>query len=176
MSLALPLPRSIPSDLSRNAILARLLSDAVEALGCDADRARISLVRAVAMVDESPASALSPRRGGLASWQAKRTLAFIDEHLTEGGTRITELAAHARLSQSHFSRTFKESFGRSPQQFILERRVERAKARMLTTDDKMCDVALACGFADQAHLCRTFRKLVGLPPNVWRRAGYATEF
>jgi AraC-like DNA-binding protein len=169
MNLALPSSRFIPRKPSRDAILTRLLSDAVEALERDTERARTSLFRAVAMVEETPASASGPRRGGLASLQAKRALAQIDEHLAESGTRITELAAHVRLSQSHFSRAFKEFFGRSPQRFILERRIERAKERMLTTDDKICDVALACGFADQAHFCRMFHKLVGLPPNAWRR-------
>jgi AraC family transcriptional regulator len=169
MSLALPSPRLIASEPSQNTTLARLLFDAVAALDCDTERARASLFRAVAIVEETPASALGPRQGALAAWQAKKTLALIDEHLAEGGTRIGDLAAHVSLSQSHFSRAFKKFFGRSPQQFILERRIERAKERLLTTDDKICDVALGCGFADQSHLCRTFHKLVGLPPTAWRR-------
>jgi AraC family transcriptional regulator len=168
MSLALPSPRPIAGEPGRNAILAHLLSDAVEALERDTERARASLFRAVALVGEMPASPPGARRGGLASWQAKRTIALIDEHL-EGGTRITELAAHFNLNQSHFSRAFKQLFGRSPQQFILERR-KRAQGLMLTTDSRLCNIAQACGFADQAHFSRIFHRLVGLSPNAWRRA------
>jgi AraC family transcriptional regulator len=169
MSLVLPSPRSIRREPGRNAILARLLSDAVEALECDTERARASLFRAVALVGETPTSATSTRRGGLASWRAERTMALIDEHL-EGGTRITELAANVRLSQSHFYRAFKEFFGCSPKRFILERRIERALELMLATDSSLCDIAQACGFADQAHFSRMFRRFVGITPNAWRRA------
>jgi AraC family transcriptional regulator len=169
MSLVLSPPGLIAGEPGRNAILVRLLSDAVEALERDTERARASLIRAVALVGETPASTPGVRRGGLASWQAKRTVVLIDEQL-ESATRITGLAAHLRLSQSHFSRAFKQFFGCAPQRFILERRIERAQGLMLTTDSRLCDIAQACGFADQAHFSRTFSKLVGASPNAWRRA------
>ena len=168
MSQVLAATRSASGEPGRNAILARLLCDAVEALECDIERARASLVRAVALVGQTPASAPNNRRGGLAPWQVDRTIALIDEH--HGRTGITQLAANVKLSQGHFSRVFKEFFGRSPKQFILERRIERALGMMIATDSRLCDIALACGFADQAHFSRIFRKLVGLTPNAWRRA------
>ena len=168
MSLALPLPRSMPGELGRDAILARLLFEAVEALEADAERARASLLRAVALVVEPSVPPPATRRSGLAPWQAQRTVALIDKHL-ERGTRITELAANVRLSQAHFSRAFKGFFGCSPQQFILERRVERAQELMLTTFCRLCEIAQVCGFADQAHFSRVFRQRVGLSPNAWRR-------
>jgi AraC family transcriptional regulator len=169
MSLVLAATRSVSSEPGRNAILARLLCDAVEALECDIERARASLVRAVALVGQTPASAATNRRGGLAPWQVDRTIALIDEQLGQR-TGVTQLAANVKLSQGHFSRVFKEFFGRSPKQFILERRIERALGMMIATDSRLCDIALACGFADQAHFSRIFRKLVGLTPNAWRRA------
>jgi AraC family transcriptional regulator len=169
MSLVLPAPRSIPVEPGRNAILARLLCDAVEALESDTERARASLFRAVALVRQTPTSAPDTRRGSLAPWQAQRTMALIDEHLA-GRTGITQLAANVSLSQSHFHRAFKEFFGRSPKQFILQRRIERALELMLVTDSRLCEIALACGFADQAHFSRRFRQHVGLTPNAWRQA------
>jgi len=168
MSLALLSPSSIPGELGRNATLARLLSEAVAALEEDTERARASLLRAVALLGETPAPAPATRRSGLAPWQAQRTVSLIDKHL-EIGTRVTELAANVRLSHAHFSRAFKGFFGCSPQQFILERRVERAQGLMLTTPRRLCEIARACGFADQAHFSRAFRKRVGLSPNTWRR-------
>lgn len=169
MSLVLPAPRSVPVEPGRNAILAHLLCEAAEALESDTGRARASLFRAVALVRQTPTSAQDARRGGLASWQAQRTMALIDEHLA-GRTGILQLAANVRLSQSHFHRAFKEFFGRSPKQFILQRRIGRALELMLATDSRLCEIALACGFADQSHFSRMFRRHVGLTPNAWRRA------
>jgi AraC family transcriptional regulator len=162
-------PRPICAELGQNAILARLLLDAFEALECDTDRARASLSRAVALVGESLASAPATSRGCLASWQAQKAIALIDERLEEGA-RVTELAADVRLSQSHFSRAFKLSFKSSPRQYIQQRRIARAQQLMLKTDRQLSDIALACGFCDQAHFSRTFRKCVGLSPKAWRRA------
>jgi len=162
-------PRPISAEPGQNAILARLLSDAVEALERDPDRARASLARAVAFVGESLASPPSAGRGGLASWQAQKAIALIDERL-EGGARVSGLAADVRLSQSHFSRAFKQSFKSSPRQFILQRRIARAQQLMLKTDNQLSDIALACGFSDQAHFSRMFRKCVGLAPKAWRRS------
>ena len=76
MSLVLPSPRSIPWEPGRNGILARLLSDAVESLECDTERARASLFRAVALVQQTPTAA--PDTRGLALWQAQKTIALID--------------------------------------------------------------------------------------------------
>jgi AraC family transcriptional regulator len=169
MSLVYASPGSNLSEPGRNAILARLLSDAVEALECDTARARASLFRAVALIGETPTSAPNTRRAGLAPWQARKTIALIDERLG-GRAWVTELAANVNLSQSHFSRCFKTFFGRAPKQFIVERRIERALDLMLSSDSRLCDIALACGFNDQAHFSRSFHKLMGLTPNAWRRA------
>jgi AraC family transcriptional regulator len=114
------------------------------------------------------------RPGGLASWQVRRTQAYIEENL---GSKmdIEDLAAEVALSKSHFSRAFKHSVGLSPMEYVAMRRVERAKAMIVGTREALADVALACGFADQSHLNRRFRDLVGVSPGQWRRSyGCAT--
>ena len=169
MNAVLPLPETSSADLRSNAILARLLADAFEGLDADIDRARTVLSRAVALVDGASMSGAAMGRGGLAPWQARKISALVEANL-ERGVRITELAASAQLSKSHFSRAFKAHFGRSPHRYILERRVTRAQHLMLVGDGRLCDVAQACGFADQAHLSRMFRRLVGAAPNAWRQA------
>jgi AraC family transcriptional regulator len=169
MTAVLPVSEALPVDPVSRTILARLLSDAFEGLDGDIDRARISLSRAVALVDGglTPGPAIGP--GGLAPWQVRKIKVLVEAKL-ECGVRIAELAASARLSKSHFSRAFKAHFGRSPRQYILERRIARAEHLMLVGDCRLCDVAQACGFADQAHLSRMFRRFVGAAPNAWRRA------
>jgi AraC family transcriptional regulator len=107
--------------------------------------------------------------GGLATWQARRTLAYIEANL-ESKMDIDDLANVVALSRSHFSRAFKHSVGLSPMEYVVVRRVERAKMMISETTEPLAEVALACGFADQAHLNRRFRDIVGISPGRWRRS------
>src|SRR5882724_11753445 len=108
------------------------------------------------------------RPGGLAAWQAKRTVAYIEANL---GSKmaIREIADLLALSESHFSRAFKQCLGSSPMAYVRLRRVERAKLMMTSTSERLTDIALACGFVDQAHLSKYFRRVVGMTPGLWRR-------
>jgi AraC family transcriptional regulator len=107
--------------------------------------------------------------GGLAAWQSRRVRACIEANL-ERSLRVSDLAAMARLSVSHFSRAFKTSFGQSPHAYVMTRRVERAKHLILLGDPTpLAVIALNCGLSDQAHLSRMFRKIVGDSPAAWRR-------
>jgi AraC family transcriptional regulator len=106
--------------------------------------------------------------GGLAAWQAKRTLDYIEANLG-AKVGIEEMANVVTLSKSHFSRAFKCSLGSSPMAFVATRRVERARLMMTSTRERLTDIALACGFADQSHLNRHFCRIVGTSPGLWRR-------
>jgi AraC family transcriptional regulator len=108
------------------------------------------------------------RMGGLAAWQAKRTLDYIEANLA-AKVGLGEMADAVTLSKSHFSRAFKCSLGSSPMAFVVARRVDRAKLMMTSTRERLTDIALACGFSDQSHLNRHFRRVVGTSPGLWRR-------
>jgi AraC-like DNA-binding protein len=110
-----------------------------------------------------------PQRGGLPKWRVKRALAYIEANL---GSKINigEVADIVALSKSHFSRAFKQSLGSSPMTYVATRRVERAKLMMTSSRERLSDIALACGFADQSHLNRYFRRVVGISPGSWRRS------
>jgi AraC-like DNA-binding protein len=105
----------------------------------------------------------------LAGWQKRRVIAFIEQQLSTT-IRVEDLSAIAQLSVSYFARAFKKTFGEAPHAYIVGRRVARARYLMLTTDTPLCEVAVAAGLADQAHLCRLFRKVTGTSPAAWRRA------
>jgi AraC family transcriptional regulator len=126
--------------------------------------------------DANPSNAgvASPVPGGLAVWQMRRIQALVEARL-ETRVDVSELAAAVRLSPSHFTRAFKRSIGSSPYAYILERRIARAKALMVTTSDPLSDIALASGMADQAHFCRVFRRFVGESPSAWRRRSAAAD-
>lgn len=94
------------------------------------------------------------RWAGLLPWQVKRVCDYVDADL-HGAMSLSVAAAHARLSPGYFSRRFRQSFGVTFSRFVAARRV--------------CEIALACGFADQAHFTRTFGNLMGSTPGRWRR-------
>src|ERR1700722_619969 len=98
-------------------------------------------------------------RGEPSGWLAKRALAYMEDHL---GSKIEigRIAEHVSLSKSHFSRAFKLSMGSSPMVYVSMRRVERAKLMMTSTGQQLAEIALACGFADQSHFNRCFRRLI----------------
>lgn len=152
-----------------------ILARAERSIGDDLDTARALIAKANALIAEA-AQTRSPARevslGGLAPWQAKRVSAHIDAHLG-GAIPVSYLAQLVTLSAGHFSRAFKQTFGDTPHGHVLRRRVEAAKTMMLKSAEPLSQIAYLCGFADQAHFSRTFRKLAGATPLAWRRAHYA---
>ena len=108
------------------------------------------------------------KSGGLATWQVRRLNLFIEARL-EQRIRLKELSEIAKLSTAYFSRAFKQTFGKTPHFHIMQRRLEQAETLMLTTDLLLTDIAARCGFADQAHLCRHFRRQYVKSPAAWRR-------
>ena len=83
--------------------------------------------------------------------------------------RINDIAKHCSLSRSHFSRAFKQNTGLSPQDWLLHARVQRAKELLSDTTLTIAEIGLECGFADQSHFTRSFGRLSGTTPCVWRR-------
>ena len=144
-----------------------LLDDVRRRIGRDPEGARAAALRLVTLLT-SPGGEPVPVRGGLAPWQKRKIDRYIQQRL-ERPLRVKDLAEQVSLSVSHFCRAFRESFGASPHLHLTRLRVERAQRLMLTTQDPLNQIALACGMADQAHLSKLFRRAVGEPPNAWRR-------
>jgi AraC family transcriptional regulator len=93
---------------------------------------------------------------------------YIESHL-ESRIRIRDLAALMRVSVGRVHRLFRRFFGATPMSYVTLRRVRRAQLLMQRPGENLNDIALACGFCDQAHLCRVFKRLVGTTPARWRR-------
>ena len=105
----------------------------------------------------------------LLAWQARKVLDHIDGHITSR-VPVADLCALVGRSEAHFSRSFRGTFGCTPHAFVVRRRVELAAKYMLQTDMFLTDIALGCGFVDQAHLCKLLRVVTGETPAAWRRA------
>jgi AraC-like DNA-binding protein len=110
-------------------------------------------------------------RAGMAvlpSWQARRLEEYIEANI-DRPLRIWDLSARVNLSNAHFSRAFKHTFGLTPHAYLMQRRLETASRLMLETAASLTEIALRCGLSDQSHLSRLFRRHMGAPPAAWRR-------
>jgi AraC-like DNA-binding protein len=143
-----------------------------ETLRDERGKASECLQRAEALLEivEQPAAAASSiAPQGLAPWQIRRVLTHVNSNL-DTTIRNKDLAAVARLCESHFNVAFRKSVGQSPHEYIIRRRMERAQGLMLSTDKALSEIAAECGLADQPHFTRLFRRVVGESPAAWRRA------
>jgi AraC family transcriptional regulator len=112
--------------------------------------------------------AIPNKRGGLPRSALRRVTDFVNDNLSMD-LGLSEMAGVANLSQYHFSRQFKRSTGLSPHQYVIGRRVERARELLSKTDLSVGDVASTVGFTHQSHLAHHTRRHFGVPPSSLRR-------
>jgi transcriptional regulator GlxA family with amidase domain len=84
---------------------------------------------------------------------------------------VPTLARIAHVSQAHFIRTFRATFGETPNRYLQRRRVERAMWLLRSTDRSVTDICMDVGFASLGTFSRVFRDIVGEPPSTYRRRG-----
>lgn len=113
---------------------------------------------------------VEPRvRGGLAAWQQRIVVAYIEDHLAEP-ISLAALAALVRLSPYHFCRAFKQSFRTPPHRYHVDRRIERAKTLLATSQPSVTDIGFAVGFSQTSSFTSAFRKATGSTPSSYRRS------
>lgn len=112
-------------------------------------------------------TAIHDSGAGLSPSQLRRTLAYLQEHLARNVT-LTEIAAQAAVSPSHFGVLFRRSTGQSPHQYLVRQRVERARVLLCNTNRPLAEIAAAVGFCDQSHLARHMRRLLNVSPRQIR--------
>jgi AraC-like DNA-binding protein len=81
---------------------------------------------------------------------------------------IQSLAAVAHVSEAHFIRTFKATFGETPHRYLQRRRVERAMFKLVETQRSVTDISLDVGFTSLGTFSRTFHEIVGCTPSQYR--------
>ena len=108
------------------------------------------------------------RDGVLPRGRLRAVVEYIEEHL-DGCPTLAQLAAVVRLNPYHFARQFKAATGLPPHQYVILRRVERAKQLLQAgTDLSLAEVALHAGFSDQSQFSRHFKRFVGVTPGQFR--------
>ncbi|MCF4994075.1 helix-turn-helix domain-containing protein [Pseudomonas syringae] len=108
-------------------------------------------------------------KGGLAAHQRRHLVQFIDSQLAEA-ISLGQLATLCALSEYHFARMFRVSFGLPPHQYVLARRLSRARDLLRCTTLPLGEIALACGFASASHFANRFRQALGGTPGEYRQA------
>ncbi len=115
----------------------------------------------------SPTACAEP--GALDARRLRRTLELVEAELSRA-LPVGELAAAVELSPDHFARAFRRAVDCTPHRYVMERRLERARAMLRTSDAPLVEIALACGFASHAHLARSFGAEHGCSPSALRDA------
>jgi AraC family transcriptional regulator len=112
--------------------------------------------------------------GTLPRMKLRAAVEYIEGHLDAGPT-LEQMAAAAHLSAYHFARRFKAATGLPPHQYVIARRVERARQLLEEGDDlSLAAIGVRVGFSDQSQFSHHFKRLVGVTPGQFRRrAGIA---
>jgi AraC family transcriptional regulator len=108
------------------------------------------------------------KANGLPQSQLKQVIDYMKANLTQD-LSILDLATLTSMSESHFSRSFKQSVGIAPYQYLMQQRVERAKQLLEKQSIAISDIALDCGFANQTHLTKVFRQMTGITPKAYQK-------
>ncbi|KRA64310.1 MULTISPECIES: AraC family transcriptional regulator [Rhizobium/Agrobacterium group] len=142
----------LEDELRNGGIGQRLMIDALR------NQIAVHLLRRYARMQfaDETGSAFSPA-------QRRRIIDLIEDQLSEN-ISLGDLAAAVGLSPFHFARQFKADFGIAPYAYVIQKRVSKAQEILRRGRVPLKSVALDCGFSDQSHFCRTFRKVVGTTP------------
>lgn len=114
-----------------------------------------------------------PHHGTHARWIAEAASARLADQLTDPPT-LTELAADLDMSRYQLLRAFREAIGMPPYAWLAQHRVARARA-LLDAGHRPAEAATLVGFADQAHLTRWFRRVLGITPGAYRTSVHGTD-
>jgi AraC family transcriptional regulator len=120
-------------------------------------------------VDDSTTSKLAVR-GKLSQRQLAKVSEYISSNLASA-INLESLAKSVHLSPFHFSRLFRATTGLSPHQYVILERVNRSKTLIADGEFELACIATAVGFANQSHLTRHFKQIVGCTPAQFRRNG-----
>jgi AraC family transcriptional regulator len=109
-----------------------------------------------------------PTPKAIPGWKMRRLIEFVEENL-DRDLSLEAMAGEVEISPLYLPRAFKTAVGKSPHQYVLARRIERARELLRDTDLPIVDVALSSGFSSQSHLSNWFLRMVGISPAAYRR-------
>jgi AraC family transcriptional regulator len=132
------------------------------------DSLAVSVASRLVTTHSSIAQPRAAQNGGLGGRRLKQTLAYIEDNLSDD-LSLARIAAITGISASHFKTLFRESAGVPVHQYVIQRRIDRAKDLLMQDKLSIAEIALATGFSHQSHLARHMRRSVGLSPRAMKR-------
>jgi AraC-like DNA-binding protein len=148
--------------------LARLLVSEVSEPARHAIYAESLVFSIVAGLLDIPDQRPEQNEGRLTQAQMNKLMSRVNAR-TNGRLSVAEMAGAVGLSESWFSTVFKQTTGKTPLQWQLEKRIETAKKLLVESDLSVANIAAQLDFSDQAHLTKVFRHVAGETPAAWRR-------
>lgn len=133
------------------------------------DHLMLAVGHHVALTYGGMAPRTRPISGGLSLSQERRAKDLLAANLS-GDLRLVDLAKECGLSASQFSRAFRRSVGMPPHRWLVQQRIELAKALLRAGEATLVEIALRSGFSDQSHFTRCFSVWTGVSPGLWRRS------
>ena len=131
-----------------------------------------SLVTGITARVLSRYSSLQPppeaRYRSLSGYDLKRLLLYLESNLVFN-LSLSDIASYVGLSTSHLKTVFRESVGMPIHEYVIQRRLDRARTLLATGSQSITDIALECGFTHQSHMARHMRRLLGVSPREFRR-------
>jgi AraC-like DNA-binding protein len=98
----------------------------------------------------------------------KQTIKYIDDNITEK-INISELAKQTKWKSQHFNRLFNQYIGKTPHQYILEKKIEKAKNLLSETTVPILQISFELGFKSHSNFCAAFKKVTGKTPENFRK-------
>lgn len=100
-------------------------------------------------------------------FRIKKAVNYINRN-PEKRLTLNELATVAEMSLYHFARSFKSYLGKTPYQYVMEQKMEKAKILLMSTNKSIIQIGLDVGYENQSHFTKTFKKTVGQTPKMFR--------
>ena len=116
---------------------------------------------------QSSSTRVSAQENQLKDFYIQEAVNYIEQNYQRNLT-VEEVADACRLNRSYFSKLFRESMGCPPQEFLIRMRLSKATELMKTSRASIGDIAQLCGYPNQLHFSRAFRKRYGVSPRAWR--------
>jgi AraC-like DNA-binding protein len=110
--------------------------------------------------------------GSLPESRLRRVSQYVQDNLHRE-LRLAELSGLVHMSPYHFARLFKRSTGVSPHRFLVQRRIEQARALLAAEPLSIAEIARSVGFRTPSHFTTTFRRVTGITPSAYRSGGEA---
>ena len=163
---------AIVESLGRSLVQAEAAADELGSLFVDS----VGAALAARLLALSRAAAAAQRRttSGLVRWRLKRAIDYIESRLEEP-TRLADVASATGLTRMHFAAQFRAATGLRPHEYMLRRRIDRAKEMLAETGMSVLEVALSVGFQSPSHFTTVFKRFTGEAPFAWRQSQSARQ-